>query len=229
MIENSNVTACHGAPQGDRLIRSRRGNPTSVGTKNRFVNSQLCIEAVEMPWASRPWLGSQGIGAREVVSRPLSRVHKGPQLVSALHIYQDGGLALSDHEESFAIACKAHIRRCRRGTDERHKASAFSIPEPHLSVDRHGGNPGPGRADDQLGNVALMAPVWSSLPVLASQSLAVLSSDAVAMTRPSPLNVACRIAASCPCRTKISLPVSTFHKRAVASSDPVITSGDTGL
>ena len=61
------------------------------------------------------------------------------------------------------------------------------------------------------------------VPVLASHSRAVLSSDAVATRRPSGLNAALHTEPSWPIKTAISVPVSASHSRAVLSKDAVAT------
>ena len=59
------------------------------------------------------------------------------------------------------------------------------------------------------------------LPLAASHTRAVLSSDAVTMRVPSGLNAARRPEPSCPRSTTICLPVAASHTRAVLSDDAV--------
>jgi len=77
----------------------------------------------------------------------------------------------------------------------------------------------------RLWETSVMTPFKTAIPVpvLASHSRAVLSSDAVATRRPSGLNAALHTEPSWPIKTAISVPVSASHSRAVLSKDAVAT------
>jgi hypothetical protein len=71
---------------------------------------------------------------------------------------------------------------------------------------------------------------WVDRPkTLVSQTLAVLSRDAVTTRDPSGLNTALETASSCPRRTAISLPVAASQIRAVLSEEAAMMRDPLGL
>ena len=222
-------------PDDGGLVHRGGDDPLTVRAERRDTSEVPCVRRACGPsarwprprrWRSRPheavtMLPPSGLNA--------ARHHRGPvcparaELLPGGRVPDDGGAVRRGSDDPPAV--RAERRRHHSGRVPGEGAELLPggrVPDDGGLVPRRGDDAPPSglNAAASQGPCARRA-MRSFCPVAASQTMAVLSSEAVTIRRPSGLNAADHTGFVCPVSERIFRPVAAFQTMAVPSPEAV--------